>query len=193
MRRSLVTVHRWAGNPETDFYPWLGQQVLTPPALFDEVLTPRMPEPGTPTIERWVPALANVLGPTPSPSTVLLGHSVGCQTVLRYLASLPEGRRVEGALLVAAWFEVDRPWSAVRPWLDTPIDLARARAALGRCVVVLSDGDPFTTDWRRNTRLWEERMGAEVVVVPGGRHFNNPREPAILDALRTRFARPPPG
>ncbi|MCP3098071.1 alpha/beta hydrolase [Myxococcus sp. K15C18031901] len=193
MSRSLVAVHRWAGGPDTDFYPWLSSQVLEAPALFDEVRTLEMPEPGSPTIERWVPALASAVGPVPAPSTVFLGHSVGCQTILRYLASLPEGHRVEGALLVAAWFEVDQRWGAVDPWLDTPIDFARARAALGRCVVVISDSDPFTSDWRRNTQLWEERMGAEVVVVPGGRHFNNPREPAILETLRTRFGRPSPG
>ncbi|NVJ22137.1 MULTISPECIES: RBBP9/YdeN family alpha/beta hydrolase [Myxococcus] len=193
MSRSLVVVHRWAGRPDTDFYPWLEEQLRQPPAPFDSILTLDMPEPGTPTIEGWGSALTQALGPVPPPSTVLLGHSVGCQTILRYLAAMPEGHRVEGAVLVAGWFEVDKTWGSLQPWLDTPIDFARVRAALGHCVVVLSDGDPFTSDWRRNRQLWEERLGAEVIVVPGGRHFNNPREPAVLEALLSRFGtRPTP-
>jgi hypothetical protein len=191
MSRTLVVVHRWAGRPNTDFYPWLEEKLREPPAPFDDILTLDMPEPATPTIDGWVSTLTRTLGPVPPPSTVFLGHSVGCQTLLRYLAAMPEGHRVEGAVFVSGWFEVDKPWDSLRPWLDTPIDFARVRAALGRAVVVLSDSDPFTSDWRRNQGLWEEHLGAEVIVVPGGRHFNNPREPAVLEAVQSHFgARP---
>jgi uncharacterized protein len=190
MTRSLIMVPRWAGSPDTDFYPWLTRKLRAPPAAFDDVCTLAMPTPSAPTIDGWVSTLASALGPSPSPSTVLLGHSVGCQAILRYLATLPEGHSVEGALLVAGWFEVDTPWDTLRPWLDTPMDLDRVRAALRRCVVVLSDSDPFTSDYRRNTRLFEERLGARVRLVPGGRHFNNPREPAVLEALQECFVSP---
>lgn len=192
MSRSLVMVPRWAGRPDTDFYIWLEEQLREPPAAFDTIHRLDMPQPAAPTIDGWVSALGAAVGPVPAPSTVFLGHSVGCQAILRYLAALPPGHTVEGALFVAGWFEVDTPWDTLRPWLDTPIDLERARAALRRCVVLLSDADPFTSDWRRNSRLWEERMGAEVVLAPGARHFNNPREPSVLEALRSRFATPAP-
>ena len=188
MTRSLVMAPRWAGSPDTDFYPWLTAKLRTPPVLFDDVRTLAMPTPGAPTIDGWVSTLASAVGPVPAPSTVLLGHSVGCQAIMRYLSALPPGHTVEGALFVAGWFEVDTPWDTLRPWLDTPMDFDRIRAALRRCVVVLSDSDPFTSDWRRNTRLFEERLGAEVRLIPGGRHFNNPQEPAVLEALRERFS-----
>lgn len=190
MSRSLVIVHRWAGRPDTDFYPWLDEKLRGPPAHFDSIRALDMPTPGTPTVDGWVSALRDAVGPVPAPSTVFLGHSVGCQAILRYLATLPPGHTVEGAVFVSGWFEVDAAWDSLRPWLDTPVDLERARAALRRSVVLLSDNDPFTSDWRRNASLWEERLGAEAVVIPGGRHFNNPREPAVLEVLQTRFARP---
>lgn len=187
MSRSLVMVPRWAGRPNTDFYPWLTEKLRQPPEPFTSVRTLDMPTPAAPTIPGWASALTAAVGPVPEASTVFLGHSVGCQAILRYLATLPPGHTVEGVLFVAAWFEVEKPWDTLRPWLDTPVDLARARAAMRQCMVLLSDSDPFTPDWRRNTRLWEERMGAEVHVIPGARHFNNPHEPAVLEALRTRF------
>lgn len=188
MSRSLVIVHRWAGRPDTDFYPWLDGQLRQPPAPFDVIRALDMPQPAAPTIDGWVSTLRETVGPVPAPSTVFLGHSVGCQAILHYLAALPPGHTVEGALFVSGWFEVEKSWDTLRPWLDTPVDFERARAALRRCVVLLSDNDPFTPDWRRNSRQWEEHLGAEVVVVPGARHFNNPREPAVLDTLQARFA-----
>jgi hypothetical protein len=67
------------------------------------------------------------------------------------------------------------------------VDLGRVRAAARRFIVLLSDNDPFTSDYARNRQLWEERLGAEVVLAPGGRHFNNPQEPAVLETFLSRF------
>jgi predicted alpha/beta hydrolase family esterase len=187
MTRTLTLVPRWAGHADSDFYPWLTRER---PAGFDAVRTLEMPEPKQPRPGTWVPVLAQAVGMNPAPGTVLMGHSVGCQTVLRYLETLPPGNTVDGVLLVAAWWNVDSPWDSLRPWLDAPLDLERIRAASRRFVVLLSDNDPFTSDYRENGRLWKERLGAEVLLATGARHFNGEQEPAVLDALRQHF--PPP-
>jgi uncharacterized protein len=187
MRHSLTIVPRWAGTSTSDYYPWLTERLREQPSSFDTVRALDMPEPKQPTVDAWVSTLSHAVGPTPAPGTVLLGHSVGCQAVVRYLATLPPGSTVEGVLLVAGWWSVDNPWDSLRPWMDTPVDLARVRAAARRFVVLLSDNDPFTSDFRENGRLWTERLGAEVVLVPGARHFNAAQEPAVLDALRSHF------
>jgi len=187
MDRPLFIVPRWAGRPDTDFYSWLEAQVREARQGISSVRTLDMPNPAQPTIEAWVGALARAVGPTPEPSTLLMGHSVGCQTVIRYLASLPPGHVIDGVLLVAGWWDVDKPWESIVPWIETPVELARVRAAARRFVVLLSDNDPFTADHARNRRLWEERLGAEVVLAPGARHFNNPREPAVLETLLSHF------
>ncbi len=184
----LCIVPRWAGGPERDFYPWLRRE-LAARGRFAEVLSPEMPDPGTPTIEAWTARIAEEVGHDAAAleRTVLLGHSVGCQAVLRFLAGLPAGVHVAGALLVAGWFWVDNPWPTLRPWMDTPIDLAAVRAACPRLTVLLSDNDPFTTDFAANQAAWEERLGAEVRVLPGAKHFNAADEPAVLEALLQRF------
>jgi len=191
MANTLTIVPRWAGHADSDYYPWLTARLREEPSGFAAVRALEMPDPKQPTIDAWVSALASAVGPTPAPGTVLLGHSVGCQAVLRYLATLPPGSTVDGVLLVAAWWSVDKPWDSLRPWMDTPVDFARARAASRRFVVLLSDNDPFTSDFQENGRLWKERLGAEVVLVPGARHFNGAQEPAVLDALRS-FSAPRP-
>jgi predicted alpha/beta hydrolase family esterase len=192
MDRPLFIVPRWAGRPDTDFYPWLEGQVRESRQGITSVRTLDMPNPAQPTIEAWVGTLSRAVGPSPEPSTLLMGHSVGCQAVIRYLATLPPGRVIDGVLLVAGWWDVDKPWESIVPWIETPVELARVRAAARRFVVLQSDNDPFTADHARNRGLWEERLGAEVVLAPGARHFNNPREPAVLETLLSRFGASPP-
>lgn len=188
MERTLFIVPRWGGKPESDFYPWLQSELAQPPALFSRVRPLAMPEPETPVPAAWTGAIAEAVGSRPAPGTVLMAHSVGCQAVLRYLASLPAGEAVEGALLVAAWWSVDKPWETLLPWQDLArVDLARVRSAVRRLVVLLSDNDQFTAGYQENGRLWQERLGAHVVLVPGARHFNDSPQPAVLEALRSHL------
>src|SRR5689334_6878541 len=95
----LLIVPRWAGTPANDFYPWLRAQLAAAhPQLFASVEALDMPEPGTPVVETWVDAIVRRIGTdaTQVSRTVLLGHSVGCQAVLRAAAALPEGLHVHG-------------------------------------------------------------------------------------------------
>ncbi|HRI65412.1 MAG TPA: DUF1749 domain-containing protein [Polyangium sp.] len=190
--KRLCIIPRWAGGPEKDYYPWLRAALerLQPP-LFTEVLSPDMPDPQLPTIAAWTNRVREVVGTDPEElsRTILLGHSVGCQAVLRFLASLPEKTQVAGAICVAGWFEVDKPWESILPWMHTPLDYAAIRAHAAKLVVLLSDNDPFTSDYAANSAAWRDRLGAEVVFAPGRKHFNEAEEPAVLEALQHHFAR----
>lgn len=181
----LIIVPRWAGGPRADFYPWLLDALaelpgrpLVPASAAD------LPQPGTPRIDTWPPAILRLLLDSPDlEDTFVLGHSVGCQALLRALAELPPGRRVAGMLAVAGWWTVDAPWPTILPWQEPLGDLARVRAALPALTVLLADNDPFTADHATNAALWRERLGARVELVPGARHFNGAAEPSVLAAL----------
>lgn len=182
----LLVVPRWAGTPRSDYYPWLVDALAAAPGRpLDPVVVADLPHPGTPRLDTWPPAIARHLGDDPAVlrDTFVLGHSVGCQALLHAIAALPAGSRIAGMLAVAGWWSVDEPWPAILPWQDDLPDLARVRAAVPRLTVLLSDGDPFTRDHHANAALWRERLGAEVEVVPGARHFNAAQEPAVLAAL----------
>jgi predicted alpha/beta hydrolase family esterase len=196
--RRLCIIPRWAGGPERDFYPWLRAQLAAEvPPRFDEILSPTMPDPGTPTIAAWVSHIAEVLGPPDERSraqlarTVLLGHSVGCQALLRYLADLPDGVEFAGLVCVAGWFAVDRPWPSILPWQQTPIADDRVVRRVRKIVVLLSDNDPFTADHAATAAAFQARLGAEVVFAPGRQHFNASEEPAVLDLLAQHFTLSP--
>lgn len=173
----ILLVPRWSGTAASDFYPWLARELA--PRLRLEV-APLRPEPGAPQIEACLEELAG-LDPA---RTLLVGHSVGCQVLMRALARVPDGGRAPALLCVAGWWTVDRPWDTLRPWITTPFDHARTAARCDRIEVLLSDDDPFTSDAEETRRRFIAALGAEVEVVPGRKHFNAAEEPAVLAAIR---------
>ena len=191
MNQRLLLIPRWGGTPTSDWYPWARAELNAHPEKpFGRLEVASMPQPDSPTIPAWVGRVRELLGEDLEElgRTVVLGHSVGCQALLRALAELPGGARVAGTMCVAGWFWTDDPWESLLPWIETPLDLERARTASGSPVVaMISDDDPFTGDWRANAAAWRERMGADVVLAPGAKHFNATHHPIIVETMLERF------
>ena len=192
LSKRLIVLPRWGGTPASDWYPWLRRELeAVRPRAFEPVTVADMPDPEVPTIPAWVERVKELIGPDPelAARTVLLGHSVGGQALLRALAELPDSTRISGVLCVAGWFWTDDPWDSLLPWINTPFDLGRARAAAGRQIMVLiSNNDRITSNWQATSHAWEERLGAAVVLVSGASHFNGERYPVILRTLLDHFA-----
>ncbi len=178
----ICIVPRWGSGPDDDWYPWLRRELAC-----HEVVTARLrPTPGAPEIAACVGELRAVVGEDPAAlaGTLLVGHSVGAQACVRFAAALPSGACLAGVVAVAGWWWVDDPSETMRPWIETPVDRERARAACRAVHVLLSDDDPFTRDHAANARQWERALGASVHLLTGARHLNRAREPAVLDAIR---------
>jgi uncharacterized protein len=179
----IVLVPRWSGTAASDCYPWLARELAArAPGLGLEVV-PLLPEPDRPEIEPCVAACLETLGKAEAARTVLVGHSVGCQVAMRTLARLPDDARVAALLCIAGWWTVDRPWETLLPWSETPFDHGRAAGGCDRAVVLLSDNDPFTSDFAETARRFEAALNAEIKISSGRRHFNAPEEPDVLAAL----------
>ena len=190
MEKRLIVVPLWAGTPESVWYPWLKKQLAVGSSQpFRNMMVLDMPNPDAPIIETWVTKIAESVGHDESEiaRTVLVGHSVSCRAILKYLTTLPIGAKVMGTLHVAGWWTVDEPWDTLRSWLEMPIDIDHARLATIKSVVLLSDNDPFTADYTANKRTWEEKLKAVVKLVPGAGHFNGEEEPSILEVLIGEF------
>ena len=172
--KKVYIVHRWSGTPESDWYPWLKKELES---RGFEVIVPQMPNTETPIISERVPFLSNIVG-TPDENTYFVGHSIGAQTVMRYLETLPEGTKVGGAVFVAGWFklggameeegeEVNR---IAKPWTDTPIDFEKVKRICPHIDVFLSSNEPFNCI-DENKKLFEEKLGATVTILENKGHF----------------------
>ena len=176
----VIIVHRWSGGPSDDWRPWLKKELEK---RGYEVLNPEMPDRDTPVIGSWVRRLAEVAG-TPDARTYFVGHSIGCQAILRYLQTI--NTPVGGAVFVAGWFNLKNMEDAeveeiAKPWIKTPIDIAKIKKVLPKSVLIISDNDPYDALEENKRRFGE--FGARVVVVPGAGHFTAGEVPVILEQV----------
>jgi len=170
--KRVIIAHGWDGTPEEGWFPWLKKELE---ARNFEVHIPQLPETEAPHIHTWVPALASAIG-TPDEDTYLVGHSMGCQAIIRYLEGLPEGQKVGGAIFVAGFL---RPLTGLkseeetqigREWTETPLGLEKVRSRLKRSVAIFSDNDPWVPV--ENAEDFKEKLGSEVIIQRGKGHFN---------------------
>jgi len=168
--KRVIIVHRWEGSSTDDWRLWLKNELEK---LGYEVSAPDMPDTDVPIIEKWVNKLAEVVG-TPDSNTYLVGHSIGCQTILRYLENIDTP--VGGAIFVAGWFNLENMESddvkeIAKPWIETPINLEKVKAVLPKSSIIISDNDPFGY-FKENREQFSKIVTSEVVVHGAG-HFTS--------------------
>lgn len=187
MKKRVFVVHRWDGGPDKDWLPWAKRELSSKGY---EVYLLSMPMPEYPKIETWVPYLVKAIG-EPSKNTILIGHSIGCQTILRYLESLSEGGRVDKVILVAGFGSyltglTDEEKLVAKPWLETPIDFNKVRTKANDFVAIFSDNDPFVL-LKKNSRLFKEKLQAEIIIAHNMGHFKGDdgitQLPIVLDSV----------
>jgi len=182
MVKRVFLVHGWDGSPDNCWFPWLRKELESRGFL---VIVPSMPDSESPNIETWVPFLQEQIGALDE-NTYLVGHSIGCQTIMRALEGM-DGV-VGGLVFVAGFFnlpnlETEEEKEIAKPWLDTPIDTTKINAKY--VVAVFSDDDedvPLT-----DSKLFEQRLNAKVIIETEKGHFSDDdgvkELPVVLEEL----------
>ncbi len=167
--RLAIIIHRWGGNPNADWYPWLKAKLMKRGYT---ALVPAMPLPDEPAIGVWVSELKAVLQANPADELLLVGHSVGCQTILRTLAKV--NTRVAKAIFVAGWFELagltEEELAIANPWLREPFDVLLARQRIGSSVAFFSSDDPVVP--LSNQEIFQANTGSAIVTLAKYGHFD---------------------
>lgn len=172
MNKRVIIVHGWSGSPERDFLPWAKVELEKKGY---EVILPNMPETDYPKIEKWVPYLEQTVGEIRE-DDILIGHSMGCQTILRFLEALPENKQVGTVILVAGFGSYLKGLTkeeqfVAQPWIDTPLDLDKIETKANTYVAIFSDNDPVVP-LEENRKVFEEKLGAQIIVEHSKGHFN---------------------
>jgi len=171
MAKRVFLIHGWGGSPKSEWFPWAKRELEKRGFA---VRAPEMPDPGHPKIGPWVEHLKEEVG-KPDEETVLIGHSIGCQTILRYLEALPEGQKAGKVIFIAGWeyLNLDDPAEApvATPWLNSPIDHEAARSRADSFTAVFSDNDPYVP-FEENAAVFQEKLGAQIFLEKGMGHFN---------------------
>jgi len=172
MVKKVFLIHGWDGNPENAWFPWLKAELE---AKDFEVIIPAMPNPEEPKIDEWVSKLKE-LANDPDEEIYFIGHSIGCQTILRYLESLSENAKVGGVIFVAGWFHLTNlsgpeEEKIAQPWLETPINFDKIITHTNNFLAIFSNNDPFVL--LSDKDIFKEKLGAEIIIEQEKGHFDD--------------------
>ncbi len=185
MKRVFI-IHGWEGDPTRNWIPWLKNKLEK---LGYEVIAPMMPNTDAPEISAWVNRLSEVVG-VPDKDTYFIGHSIGCQTILRYLETISQP--IGGAIFVAGWFNLENledkeSKKIAEPWIKTPIDISKIIKILPKSVLIISDNDPYGA-FEENKQRFSEIM-TRGIVLPNAGHITEEKEPTILSQFLESFGK----
>lgn len=168
MKKKVFIIHRWSGGPQDDWRPWLKDELEKNNY---EVFVPEMPDTDEPVIEKWVAKIKEIVG-EPDENTYFIGHSIGCQAILRYLENI--NNKIGGAIFVAGWFnlknlEDEETEKVAAAWINNPININRVKSILNKSVLIISDNDPFNCFEENKNKFLE--LGSEIVVLSKAGHI----------------------
>lgn len=184
-KKQVYLIHGWGGGPDRGFFPWLKQELE---ARGFGVTALAMPDGDNPRIDLWVPFLHAMI-PHPNEHTILVGHSMGGQAILRFLEGLPAGMQVGKAILVAGVIDKitnmnDEEKIVAKPWLETLIDAAKVKQSAKGIIAFFSDNDMWIP--LESEQVAKELYGATTILEKGMKHYdddNSKQVPAVLKAI----------
>ncbi len=173
-KRRIVIVHGWEGGPTKDWFPWLEESL---PKRKYTVLNMSMPKPNTPKQSAWVKHLQDHI--QPDNNTILVGHSIGCMAILRYLEKI--SNKIRAAILVAPYVENEKKYKTISSFFHGPLKWDRIKKNCSEIYTIHSDDDPYVS-------LWQEAIfksnGATTFVEKGKGHFDVKKLPKVLKIIK---------
>ena len=168
--KRVIIVHCWEGYPEYCWYPYVKKQLEH---RGFQVNVPAFPKPELPEQKTWVSYLATKVG-KPDENLFLIGHSIGCITILRYLESFDENQKVGGVILVAGFTE-DIGYQELKNFFETPIDFKKIKTkSKNGFIAIHSDNDPYVD--LKFADIFKEKLGAEIIIKHRMEHFSGATE-----------------
>lgn len=169
-KRRVFIVHGWSGRPDSGWMKWLNSE-LTKKGF--KVIAKRMPDPDYPKINDWVSYLSKEVGKVDQ-NTFFVGHSIGCQTIIRYLESLNENSKIGGAIFVAGWFnlnslETEEEKEVATPWVENSINFIKVKKIINKSFALFSDNDPYVPI--SNSDLFKNNLGSKIKIEKGKGHY----------------------
>lgn len=186
MQKRVFIIHGWDGHPEDSCFPWLKAELEKRGFA---VFILEMPDPQHPSIDTWVTFLKEQVG-APDDKTVLFGHSIGAQTILRYLESFNHSEKIKGAVFLAGWvtlteqaLETAGDLLIANPWLETPINWKEVKSHCDKFIAIFSDDDPLVPI--SDVNIFKSKLNANIIIEHGEGHFNEVKEllPALMSIL----------
>jgi uncharacterized protein len=171
MQKRVFIIHGWDGYPEEGWFPWLKKE-LEKRGFVAKV--PKMPDAKEPKINKWVNRLQKAVGKVDE-NTFFVGHSIGCQAILRYFESLGKNEKAGGAVFAAGWLtlinlETAKERKIAKPWLEIPINFHYVLRHSKKFFYIFSDNDYFVPPG--NKKIFRNKLKARIIIEHKKGHFS---------------------
>jgi predicted alpha/beta hydrolase family esterase len=170
MSKRLFIVHDWGGSSKEPLISWLGNLGIE---LGFETSILDMPNTNVPTIDTWVKHLEDNVYYVDQ-DTYFIGHSIGCQAVLRYLET-NKGSQLGGVILIAPWLQLTglenrEEKDIATPWIERTIDFVSIRNMTGKFITIFSNNDRFVP-LEVNKNAFEKALNPKIIIENNKGHF----------------------
>lgn len=181
----VYIIHGWEGHPNNCWFPWLKKELEK---LGYEVIIPQMPNPEIPIMKDWIKKLQSLI--KLDKDTILIGHSIGCQTILRYLETIDI--KIKACYFVAGWLTLDLHLDTeeakivAKPWLETPIDFKKIKSNCKSFTTFLSTNDKWV-NCKENKLLFEKNINSKVIIEKDKDHYDKIKQiPSLINEIHSK-------
>lgn len=161
--KKVIIVHGYTGYPDKNWFPWLRSELEKQGV---EVIVPAMPHTEAPQLSEWLPYLQEVVG-EPTSDVYLVGHSLGCIAILKYLETI--NTQVGGAILVSGFAEPIHFMELNNFFVDELNDEKIIENAK-QIILINSDNDEHVPLWQGQKMA--ERFKAKLIILNNAGHIN---------------------
>ena len=165
MKKKVLLIHGWEGYPEEGWRPWLKKE-LEKKGFQVSLLA--MPNTQKPKMNSWLKHLTKVIG-SPNKNCYLIGHSLGCITILRYLESLNKDDKVGGVILIAG-FTSNLGYKELASFFINPINWHKIKKHCNNFIAIHSDNDPYVS--LHYGEFFKDNLGAQFIIEHNKKHFS---------------------
>ena len=170
--KKIYLVHCWDGTSNDGWYPWLDKKISN---TDNEVIRFNMLDTANPKIKKWVSELEKQVSELDE-NTYFVGHSIGCQTIMRYLEK-QDVKNIGGILFVAPWLDLlpeavsdEESYNIAQPWINNPINFEKIKNSTNKITCIFSDDDYFVA--LEQERKFKEILNAKTIIVKEKGHIS---------------------
>jgi uncharacterized protein len=175
--KTVISIHGWGGYPNEGWRPWLKDELAKKNII---VINPAMPKTDNPKEEEWVNYLHEVIK-NPNEDLILLGHSLGAITILRYIERLNENEKIEAAIFVAG-FTNDLGFKELSNFFTKPIEWEKIKSHCDKFIIVYSDNDPIVPT--KYATILKDKLDGVVLEQHNMKHFSGDDGITMLPVVR---------
>ncbi|WP_322924200.1 RBBP9/YdeN family alpha/beta hydrolase [Paenibacillus campi] len=161
----VYIVHGYMATPQHHWFAWLQEQ-LAQHHIAADILA--LPNSSAPDVEQWLTYVQQHVT-EPNHDTFLVGHSLGCVTILNYLQRIGYAGEVGGAVLVSGFDQSIPNLPALDRFVQEPLHYEQLTERIRQRAVIAAEDDNIVP-FEYSVNL-AERLQAQLYRVQQGGHF----------------------